>query len=189
MSDIYTSPADTLTLSEGLAGAIVTPNQYSLVLTNLKAALLTGLAGPFSGIVVRLMQFHPAKMPDFPRYAVIVSPVARPWSEKRLAVGQIQYLYAADVLLFVRNYHEESSLFGTVAPDLGIFQLVHAVKELLRGSDLGGLLDKTYDEPAAPVEFDTVAGFDSGEQVFVHRAKVAYQCRTRAFCHYRIGIG
>jgi hypothetical protein len=89
----------------------------------------------------------------------------------------------------------DDPLFGTTTGALGLFELVDDVKDLLRLSDLAGLLDKTYDEPggdsnkqgAGAVEFqDTIQGFDSAEHAFVHRARIPYVALTIPFCHQRL---
>jgi len=97
----------------------------------------------------------------------------------------------ADLWLLVKNWHETDSLFGTAAPDLGLMQLLWDVKELLRLSDLDGLIDrgnKTYDEPAGPVSFESsaVQAFDSGEKAFIHRVRLVYTARLNPFCHPRL---
>lgn len=170
-------------------------NEYSTMITRLVSELGSGLAASYAALTVQAGLFRPASFPEFTRYAVIVSPTARPWDEHRHSVGAIQYIFRADLTALVKNWDASSdSLFGTTAGALGVFELAKDIKELLRVSDLSGLLDKTYDEPGGDsrrlgpggMEFeDLIQGFDSGEHAFVHRIRIPYLARTRSFCHAR----
>lgn len=170
-------------------------NQYSTFINQLATELAT-LSSSYTGLEVFKMDFRPTNLPDFDRYGIVISPSARPWEEKVKAVRNIQYIFRADIYLLVKNFSETDSLFGTTAPDLGLFQMVEDVKSLLRLSDLSGLLDKTYAEPAGdpnqggggPVEFETsaAAGFDSGGHAHVRRAKLPFVGRMIPFCHPKV---
>lgn len=163
-------------------------NDYATMTARLKTELAAGLAAAYAPISVERKLFKPNDLADFTRYAVVIAPNGNPWEERVIGVRQVQYLFRADLWLLVKNWHEEDSIYGTTAPDLGLLQLIWDVKELLRLSDLSGLLDKTYDEPAGPLamEAGALAAFDSGEKAFIHRARLVYTARMRPFCHPRL---
>lgn len=165
-------------------------NDYSRMVNGLETALLAGLPH-FVGLLIDKKIFKPNDLGDFPRYKIVISPNGVPWEERRIGVPQIQYIMRADLWLLVKNWHETDSLFGFVAPDLGLMQLVWDVKEVLRLSDLDGLIDrgnKTYDEPSGPLNFESgaVQAFDSAEKAFVHRVRLVYTARLNPFCHPRL---
>ncbi len=171
------------------------PNLYSQMIAGLLTELATLEAG-YAGLVVKAKIFKANDLPAFVRYAIVVSPSTMPWEERRIGVPQIQYTMRAELVLLVKNFHETDSLFGTTAGSLGLFQLIDDVKTRLRISTLGGLIDKgnkSYDEPAGPLGFETgaVSAFDSDEKAFVHRARLLYTARPGApplnpFCHERL---
>lgn len=165
-------------------------NEYSQMVEGLVEVLST-LVADYTALDVRAKLFKPNDLPEFTRYLIIVSPPAAPWGERRIGIPLIQYEMKADLYLLVKNFDESKSLFGTVAGELGLFQLIGDVKTLLRLSDLGGLIDKgnkTYDEPAGPLNFEgsAVPAFDSDEKAFVHRARLVYTARLNPFCHPRL---
>lgn len=174
-------------------------NIVSSVTSQLTTELAAGLTSDYAALAVQRSLFRPAELPAFTRYAIIITPNPRLWEERREAIAKVQYVVRLDLYLLVKNWDTSSDpLFGTTAGSLGLFELINDVKELLRISDLNGLLDKTYDEPggdasalgAGAVEFqETIQGFDSGEHAFVHRAKIPYIARTAPFCHPRILAG
>lgn len=184
MSDIDLQLADTVTITAAADAEVTAVNPYSMVTALLQQDLTTYVTGLYPGLVVVREHFKAASLVDFTRYCIVISPAPRPWAEKRLGVGLIQYWLTVDVYLFVKNFHEEQSLFGVNPP--GLFQFISDTKDRLRLTNLGGFIDKTYDEVAAPIEFEMIPGFDTGEHTFVHRARIAYQCRTQAFCHPRL---
>lgn len=157
---------------------------------------LGALTTSYALLMVQRSLFRPASLPAFSRYAIIIAPSTRPLEERRNAIANIQYVVRLDLFLLVKNWDlTDDPLFGTTAGALGLFELVDDVKDLLRLSDLNGLLDKTYDEPggdsnkqgAGAVEFqDTIQGFDSGEHAFVHRARIPYVALSIPFCHQRL---
>lgn len=169
-------------------------NEYSAVTAQLVTEL-SAISG-YSSVVVSRRIFRPSGLPAFPRYCIIVSPAPRPWDEQRLGAGKIGNIFRIDLYLLVRRWEEsDHPLFGTSAGNLGLFQMIEDVKVMLRLSTLGGLLDKTYDEPggdsaalgAGGIEFQEIAspGFENDEFQFVHVAKVPYKARTVPFCHPR----
>ncbi len=166
-------------------------NQYTAVVNGLVTALAT-LASSYPALVVRAKLFKPNDLPDFDRYLIVVSPNGQPWDERRIGIPLIQYVMKVDLFLLVKNFDDTKSLFeAAAAGELGLFQLIDDVKTLLRLSDLGGLIDagnKTYDEPAGPLNFEGSAavGFDSNEKAFVHRARLVYTARLNPFCHPRL---
>lgn len=176
-------------------------NDYVTLTTRLVTALSSGLAGSYAGLVVEPRNWDPRKLPAFTRYAIIVSPDSSPWEERRLAVNQIQQILRAQLYLLVKNWDEttipEPALYGTTVGALGLFEFIKDVKDLLRATDLSGLLDKTYDEAAGdarspgqgagPVGFG-VPGFSAEEHMMVYPARVPYIARTKPACHARIGI-
>lgn len=176
-------------------------NDYTTMTTRLVSELSSGLAASYSGVVVEARHWDPRKLPAFTRYAIIVAPDQTPVEERRLAVNKVQYILRAQLYVLVKNWDEstfpEPALYGTTAGSLGLFELVKDVKDLLRASDLSGLLDKTYDEAAGdsrspgqgagPVGYG-VPGFAADEHQMTYPARVPYIARTIPFCHARIGI-
>lgn len=161
------------------------------------AVELAALATSYTGLVVTRRRFDPRQLPTFDRYAIVLSPSSRPWEEQRHGPGNVNYLFRVDVYLLVKDWGDsDASLFGVAAGSRGLFQLVEDVKDLLRLSNLNGLLDKTYDEPGGDaralggggVEFGETAapGFESGEFTFVWRVRIPYVARTVPFCHVRL---
>jgi hypothetical protein len=175
-------------------------NDYSTLTERLVAELLSGLAASYAGLVVQRRNWEPARLPDFSRYAIVVSPDPRPVTERRIAVPQIQYIMRAQVYLLVKNWEDtipEPALWGTTAGSLGLFEFVKDVKNLLRASDLSGLLDKTYDEAAGDaqspgqgggsVEYGTlIPGFTANEYALLYPARIPYLARIKPFCHARL---
>jgi len=170
-------------------------NKYSAVTAQLVTEL-SALSATYSSIVVSRRLWNASGLPAFGRYCIIVSPSSRPWEEIRYGVENIQFLFRVDLYLLVRNWDtSDNPLWGTTAGSLGLFQLLEDVKVLLRISTLGGLIDKTYDEPggdpraAGPggVEFGQIAaqGLESDEYTFVWRARLPYLARGIPFCHPR----
>ena len=172
-------------------------NDYSLISTQLVSELQSELTPYYDDLLVQRSLFRPAKLPSFTRYAIIVTPSGRPWDEYRHALLAVQFLFRFELHLMVKNWTESTDdpLFGVTPGSLGLFQLIQDTKDLLRLSDLNGLLDKTYDEPGGDarkyggggVEFqDLVPGFDSAEYPHVMRARMPYLVRSRSFCHARL---
>lgn len=165
-------------------------NKYSLMTERLQTVLAAGLV-QYTALRVDRKIFKPNDLADFTRYCIVISPNGNPWEERREGVPKIGYIFRADLWLLVKNWDETLSVYGTAAPDLGLLQLVEDVKDLLRLSDLEGLIDrgsKTYDEPAGPLTLDStaVAAFDSAEKTWVHRARLVYTARMTPFCHERL---
>jgi hypothetical protein len=159
-------------------------NDYTSITSVLLTELTAGLAS-YSPLEVERRFWDAGKLPDFERYLVMISPpLQNAWEERVIGVRNFQYILQIDLYLMVKNFDDKVSIFGDTAPNKGIFQLVSDVKDLLRTSNLGGLLDKTYSEPAGPlsIEYAASAGFDSGEHSFIRRAKLVYTARTAAFC-------
>jgi len=166
-------------------------NDYSTMTTRLVSELAAGLVASYPAIAVVGKLFKPNDLADFTRYCIVVSPNAQPWEERRTGVPQIQYILRADLWLLVKNFDEAASLYGTTAGSLGLFELINDVKVLLRLTGLSGLIgpgNKTYDEPAGPLNFEgnAVSAFDSGEKAFIHRARLVYTARLNPFCHPRL---
>lgn len=176
-------------------------NDYTTMTVRLVTELAAGLASAYANLVVEPRHWDPRKLPAFARYAIVVSPDRQPIAERRLAVNKVQEVMRAQVYVLVKNWDEtampEPALFGTVDGDLGLFEMVKDVKNLLRASDLSGLLDKMYDEAAGdaqspgqgagPVEYQPV-GFAAEEHQMAYVARVPYLARIQPFCHPRIGI-
>lgn len=169
-------------------------NDYAGITAALATLLNTALTTAYSDIKVVRGVFQPDFMPSgFGRYAVVIAPSLRPWEERRIAVRELQDIYRAEIFTLVRNWDDEKSLFGTDSGEKGLFELVKDVKDTIRGSDLDGLLEKTYDEAAGdsskggggPVEFGTAAvkALDSGSFTLVHRARVPFVGRGLPHCH------
>jgi hypothetical protein len=163
-------------------------NEYSLITDRLRTELLAGLAALYAGLVVERRVFKANALPTFDRYAIIISPNGVPWEERVVSVRTTQFIYKADLYLLVKAFNEELSLFGTSAPDRGIFEFLKDTKALVRGTNLSGLLDKTYEEPATPSQFEWSAAnaFESGEKTFIHRIRQVVTVRTTPTCHPRI---
>jgi hypothetical protein len=172
-------------------------NDYSTATSRLASELQAGLVGKYTGLVTARQVFKPDRLPSsFTRYGIVVSPHARPWDERRISNLAVQYVFRVDLYALVANYDEANSLFGDTTPNFGLFELVNDIKDLLRVTDLSGLLDKTYDEAAGDprvnggggVEFGDLAtpALDTGTQIVVQRAKIPFVGRTDGFCHPRV---
>lgn len=174
-------------------------NGYSALTAKLAEKLLAGLASKYADLVVPLQVFKADQMPaDFDKYAVIVSPNAHPWDERRTAIREVQYIFRVDLFCLVRNYHVSDSVFGSTDGSYGVFELAGDVKDYLRTSDLDGLLDKTYDEAGGDarspgngpggLDFQEVAlqGLSSGNYPVVQRIRVPFLGRTEPFCHAKV---
>lgn len=173
------------------------PNSYSAVASAIVAALTTALSN-YTPLVISRRHFRADNLPsDFSKYGIIVSPSSRPWEERRTAIREVQYIYRIDLFLLVANFDPDLSLFGTGSDETtdprGLFQLIADVKDGLRTHTLGGLLDKTYDEPGGDpsknggggVEFQDLAtpALDTGSYAVVHRARIPFVGRVMPFCH------
>ena len=162
-------------------------NPYSTMTERLVAYLPPALeALGYTGIEARRGIWKPGTLAPFTRYLVFVAPpISNPWDERRIATREVAFLLRAELFLLVKNYNEDQSVFGDTAPNLGVFQLIKDVKDLLRQTDLSGLVDRTYKETESGSAFEAGAagGFDSGSHEWVHRAKLVYSAQTHAFCH------
>ena len=160
-------------------------NDFSLMATRITTELST-LSAIFTNLSVQKMaRWEPAKISAFERYAICLCPANTPWDDSRItSVRGFQTTYRFDLYLLVKNYDELNSVYGDTAPNLGIFELVARVKELLRVSTLSGLLDKTYTEVNQPLQFESAAsaGFDTGEHSLVRRVQLRYEGRTQPWC-------
>ena len=169
---------------------------YTQMINQLATELAAGLAADYPNLEVFKMAFRASNIPDFQRYGIVVSPAARPLEEKVVGVRNVQYVCRADIYLLVKNFSETDSLFGTATSGFGLFEMIEDVKDLIRLTTLGGLLDKTYAEAAGdptqggggPVEFEdsAAAGFDSGGKSFVRRARLPFVGRMIPFCHAKV---
>lgn len=171
----------------------VSANPYSVLSDRLVARLRAGLT-TYANLVVERRQFRPDNLPTFTRYCIIVSPTEAPWAEQRTAVREVQDLLRLNIYVLVTNFDDTLAVFGTTAPNLGLFELVKDIKEVLRTETFDGLLDKTYDEAGGdprtgggPIHYGTmaVAGFDAGEHSFIYRARIPYLGRIQPHCHAR----
>jgi hypothetical protein len=134
---------------------------------------------------VRKGIWKPRNLAPFDRYLVYVAPpLDNPWTERRLSTKEMAYILTAHVFLLVKNYNEEQSIYGDEAPALGVFQFISDVKGVLRDTDLGGFLDRTYNETVGGTRFESGAadGFDTGGHGWVHRAMLTYTVQTAPFC-------
>lgn len=161
-------------------------NVYSQLLAALPTYLQAGLTTlGYDPLMVQTGVWNVRALPVFERFLVwIAPPISNFWTERRISTKEVQYVLRADIFLLVKNYDEELSLHGADAPDLGVFQLTSDVKDLLRATNLGGLLSRTYNETVGDVPFETgaVPGFDTGPRNWVHRVKVPYVAETEPFC-------
>lgn len=162
-------------------------NVYTDMTEALVSELTTGLAGlSYAPLTVRSGVWRPRTLPEFDKFLVhIAPPLSNVWTERRISTKEVQYVLRADIYLLVKNYGEELSVFGDTAPDLGVFQFVSDVKNLLRATDLSGLLSRTYRETEGDVAFDGGAadGFETGPRSWVHRARVPYTAECEPFCY------
>lgn len=134
---------------------------------------------------VRKGIWKPRNLAPFDRYlAFVAPPLSNPWVERRISTKEVAYILTAHVFLLVKNYNEVASVYGDTAPELGVFQFISDVKDILRDTDLGGLLDRTYNETAGGTMFESGAtdGFDTGGHGWVHRAMLTYTVQTVPFC-------
>jgi hypothetical protein len=134
---------------------------------------------------VRKGIWKPRTLLPFERYlAYVAPPLDNPWVERRISTKEMAYILTAHVFLLVKNYDEEQSIYGTAAPGLGVFQFINDVKVTLRDTNLGGLLDRTFNETAGGSRFESGAsdGFDTGGHGWVHRAMLTYTVQTAPFC-------
>ena len=161
-------------------------NVYTLLTERLVEYLTTGLAAlSYTPLTVQSGVWKPRTLSEFDKYLVHVAPPTNNlWTERRISVKEVQYVLRADIYLLVKNFSEATSLYGDAAPDLGLFQLVSDTKDLLRATDLDGLLSRTYDETTGEVAFESgaSAGFETGPRTWVHRARVPYTAQTEPFC-------
>lgn len=160
-------------------------NQYTDLHTRVKAKLLAELTSQYTGIVIESRIWNEGKLPDFDRYAIILSPPQNDsWQEQVVSVRTTQYILAIDIYMLVKNYHDVLSWLGDTSPNLGLFQMISDVKDILRSTNLNEFLDKTYTEPAGPlaIEYAASAGFDSGEHAFVRRARLRTVFKTPGRC-------
>ena len=158
-------------------------NLYTTMVERLVSTLTTELGTlSWTPLVVEAGRWDPRILPEFERYYVKVSPPPRPWVERRISTKEIQYLLRADIVLLVKNFSEEGALFGDNLPTAGVFQFVSDVKDVLRATDLSGLLSRTYDETAGEVDVNTIGGFETGPRVWVHHARVPYTAAMEPFC-------
>jgi len=162
-------------------------NPYTTMTYRLQQYLLTELqAMGYEDAEVRRGVWNPGALAPFHRYLVFIAPPAtNPWDERRFTAREITYVLRAELFLLVKNYNEEHSVYGDTAPDLGVFQMIHDVKALLRDTDLDGLIERTFNETTGGSAFEAGAsgGFDSGTHGWVHRARLVYTGQTHAFCH------
>ena len=163
-------------------------NVYSLFIKRTTQYLPTGLTGlGYDPLVVTDGIWKPNAVPVFDKFYVQVAPpLSNLWTERRISTKEVQYVLRANIFLLVKNYDDELSLHGddATAPDLGIFQLISDVKNLLRATNLSGLLSRTYNETVGDVGFESGAapGFEVGPRDWVHRAVVPYTAETEPFC-------
>lgn len=164
------------------------------VLSNRLAAFLPSRLEHYAGLVVAERLFHPANLPAFSRYCLIISPSQNLWTEERHGIRQVQDVIRLDLYALVQNFHATNALYGTVAPHLGLFELVSDIKAALRTETFDGLLDKTFDEAGGdarrgggPVQYHTMAtsGFDAGEHSFIYRSRIPFLGRMQPYCHAR----
>jgi hypothetical protein len=160
--------------------------------TDLSNALVTELtteltALSYAPLDVRKGIWKPRALAPFDRYLVFIAPpLSDPWREIRDEGPKlVTFVLRAEIFLLVKNYNEDQSVYGDTAPDLGVFQLMGDVKTILRNTDLGGLVLRSYRETEGGSSFETGAtgGFDTGEHGWVHRSKLVYTARTYPFCH------
>jgi len=161
-------------------------NVYTQLTEALVPYLHGGLAAlHYDPLVVTAGVWKPRALPEFDRYYVQVAPpLSGLWTERRISIKETQYVLRADVFLLVKNYGEAQSLYGETEPDLGLFQLISDVKDLLRTTDLGGLVSLTGNETAGDTTFEAGAasGFETGPRTWVHRARVPYTASMEPFC-------
>lgn len=162
-------------------------NPYSDFTARLVAHLSASLPPlGWTPLDVRKGIWKPGAMEAFERYLVHVAPpLSNPWEEFRFTTKQLAYRMTADIFLLVKNYDEDKSVYGDTAPQKGVFQMIGDVKDVLRGEDLGGLVDLKHDELIGPVTFESGAatGFDTGSHGWVHRARLTYRAMMQPFCH------
>lgn len=161
-------------------------NVYTNFSTATVAALTSGLTAlGWTPLAVRKGVWAPRTLLEFDRYLVFVAPPSsNPWSERVIASREIAYTLTAQIYLLVKNYNEEQSVYGDTAPNLGVFQMISDVKAVLRDTDLGGLIDRTYRETSGGSGFDAGAGsgFSTGDHAFVNRAVLTYTVQAKGFC-------
>lgn len=161
-------------------------NDYSTFTARTVTTLQDGLAPlGWTPLEVRRGIWKPRELTPFERYLVYIAPpLTNPWVERRISTKEMAYVLTAEVYLLVQNFDEVDSVFGETAPNLGVFQFINDVKGILRDTDLGGLLDRTYNETAGGSRFESGAasGFDTGGHGWVHRAMLTYTVQTTPFC-------
>lgn len=163
-------------------------NPYTTLSERLVTELTAGLTtAGYTPLEVNQGVWKPRALPEFDRYAVWVAPpLANPWDEMRVQTGKlVTYVLRAEIYLLVKNYNEAQSVYGDTAPNLGVFQLIADTKAILRNTDLGGLVERTYRETEGGTTFESAAsgGFDTGAHSWVHRARLVYSASMYPFCH------
>lgn len=162
-------------------------NPYTEFSSGLVTVLQAGLSPLYSGIATRKGIWKPRNLLPFDRYLVFVAPVLQdPVREVRVqSTKRVNEILKADIFLLVKNYDEEQSVYGDTAPNLGVWQLYKDTKDILRNTDLNGLVERNYREVEGGSAFETGAsgGFDSGGHGWVHRIRLTYTAYMFSFCH------
>lgn len=163
-------------------------NPYSQLSERLVSVLQTDMTTlGWTPLETRKGIWKPGSLQPWERYLVYVAPpLQNPVTEVRDS-RLVYYVLRADVFLLVKNFSEDEglSVYGETLPDAGVFQMLFDAKTVLRATNLGGLVDRTYSETLGGSQFETGAatGFDTGTFGWVHRARIQYTAQTVPFCY------
>lgn len=151
------------------------------------SVLQTQLLPSYANLETRKGVWDPRRLATFERYLVFVAiPLTDLEREVRVQASKlVNEIVKAEIYLLVKNYDEDKSLYGKSAPDLGVIKLFDDAKDVLRNTDLGGLLERTYREIEGGTAFESGAsgGFDTGKHEWVHRIRFTYTAMMQGFCH------
>ncbi len=125
---------------------------------------------------VKIRKYHKSALPDFDRFALIISPVSL--KKELITNRQFQNTISHDIVAIIRIYHPEDSLRGVTPPDVGIQKFIEDLYQALFefGEAQKGELDILYDE-VEEVRFD----IQSDREGFYHEFKTPYGVKLKPY--------
>ncbi len=113
------------------------------------------------------MKYRPQHLPDFDKFAIIISPFSEREQHER-HTNSLEYIEGVQIVAIVRNYDEVLSVYGTTAPNIGILQHCQNIKDVLRSRTLTGLVTVTKHEFDEEIKFSEVVS--ENRDFFYHEA-------------------